>query len=212
MAPHWTTAMMALLPLTNGFAVGPRTALPSQRRSGARPTLRATEGRVDWEVTRAEDGDVEILAALLKRKREFDRDLSGEEFSKAMQPRQGETLNTLYPGFPQCRTLFIGNSEQEDFVGYATYGTKHEGFGPPYLWLEDIFVDPAYRSGGAGRTLMEHLAEEASKLSCTHLWWIVDQGNQRGIDFYQKLGAEIDCRDAYQNMSRMRWEPASLNQ
>ena len=168
---------------------------------------------VDWEITRAQDEDIEILAAMIKRKREFDRGLNGEEYCKAMQPRQGTTLKTLFPGLPQCKTMFIAepDSPPDDYVGYATYGTKHEGFGPPYLWLEDIFVDPTRRSGGAGTLMMQRLAQEAADLKCTHVQWIVDQGNFRGISFYEKIGAQIDCRDVYQNMSRMKWVPESLS-
>jgi GNAT superfamily N-acetyltransferase len=167
---------------------------------------------VDWEFTCAVDEDIDIFSELLDRKRKFDRNLTGEAFNKGMAPKQGETLSTLYPGFPQSKIMFIGeqNSAPNEYVGFATYGTKYEGFGRPYFWLEDIFIDPERRSGGAGTKMMERLAAEADKLGCTHMWWIVDQGNLRGINFYEKLGAKIDERDIYTNMDRMKWVPSSL--
>ncbi|GKY90818.1 hypothetical protein MPSEU_000054600 [Mayamaea pseudoterrestris] len=204
--------LLACVPVSSAFGVKPLPKNGQCSSSSTMTSLQSSRTMVDWEITKAQDEDIEILATMLERKREFDRDLNGEDFNKALQPRQGSTLKTLFPSFPQCQTLFIAeqDSPPDDYIGYATYGTKHEGFGPPYLWLEDIYIDPKRRSGGAGTVVMNQLAEEAANLNCTHLVWIVEQGNHRGIKFYEKLGAEIDRRDVYQNMARMKWVPPTL--
>ena len=59
-------------------------------------------------------------------------------------------------------------------AGFALYFHNYSTFvGRPGLYLEDLFVRPAYRGRGYGR-----------------LEWSVLDWNQRAIDFYRKLGAE----------------------
>lgn len=60
----------------------------------------------------------------------------------------------------------------------------------PNIFLEDLFVDPAYRGSGIGLALMRHLAQRAVAEGCGRLEWRVLKWNQPSIDFYRRLGAE----------------------
>jgi GNAT superfamily N-acetyltransferase len=57
------------------------------------------------------------------------------------------------------------------------------------LWLEDLFVRPAFRGQGIGRALLVHLAEVAVARDCGRLEWSVLDWNESAIGFYRSLGA-----------------------
>jgi GNAT superfamily N-acetyltransferase len=60
----------------------------------------------------------------------------------------------------------------------------------PGLYLEDLFVRPEHRGGGAGRALLSHLAALAVERSCPRFEWAALKWNTTAIRFYERLGAE----------------------
>ena len=77
-----------------------------------------------------------------------------------------------------------------DPVGMAlSYYTFNTFKAQPNIFLEDLFVDPAYRGEGIGLALMRHLARRAVAEGCRLLEWRVLNWNQPSIDFYDRLGA-----------------------
>ena len=55
--------------------------------------------------------------------------------------------------------------------------------------MEDLYVSPAYRGLGAGKTLLKHIAQLAVQRQCGRLEWSVLDWNQPAIDFYLSIGA-----------------------
>ncbi len=75
-------------------------------------------------------------------------------------------------------------------VGFALFFHNYSTFlAQPGLYLEDLFVDPAFRSRGVGRALLAHLAAIAEARDCGRLEWSVLDWNVDAIAFYEKLGA-----------------------
>lgn len=58
------------------------------------------------------------------------------------------------------------------------------------LYLEDLYVKPAYRGLGLGRRLMVHLAGVAITRDCGRFEWSVLDWNAPAIAFYRELGAQ----------------------
>jgi GNAT superfamily N-acetyltransferase len=58
------------------------------------------------------------------------------------------------------------------------------------LYLEDLFVQPAFRGHGVGKALLTHLAGIAVARDCGRFEWQVLDWNQSARDFYEKLGAQ----------------------
>ena len=61
--------------------------------------------------------------------------------------------------------------------------------GRPILFLEDLYVTPAARRGGAGRALLARLARLARERGCPRIDWLVTDDNP-AREFYHRLGAE----------------------
>jgi GNAT superfamily N-acetyltransferase len=77
-------------------------------------------------------------------------------------------------------------------VGFALYFTNFSTFlGRPGLYLEDLYVQPAHRGQGLGRTLLQHLAQLAVQRGCGRFEWSVLDWNANAIRFYEKMGATV---------------------
>ena len=62
--------------------------------------------------------------------------------------------------------------------------------GKPGLYLEDLYVDPAYRNYGIGKAMLKRLAGIAVQRGCGRFEWSVLDWNEPSIKFYEKLGAK----------------------
>lgn len=75
-------------------------------------------------------------------------------------------------------------------AGFALFFHNYSTFlGRRGIWLEDLFVQPAFRGQGIGRALLGHLAEVAVARGCGRLEWSVLDWNASAIGFYRSLGA-----------------------
>ena len=77
-----------------------------------------------------------------------------------------------------------------DGAGFALFFHNFSTFvGKPGLYLEDLFVRPAFRGHGLGKRLMVRLARIAIERGCGRFEWSVLDWNTPAIDFYRSLGA-----------------------
>ncbi|HNW87140.1 MAG TPA: GNAT family N-acetyltransferase [Candidatus Limiplasma sp.] len=76
-------------------------------------------------------------------------------------------------------------------VGFALFFHNFSTFlGRSGLYLEDLFVKPAYRGQGIGKAIFRELARIAIQRGCGRLeWWCLDW-NRPSIDFYLSMGAQ----------------------
>jgi len=74
-------------------------------------------------------------------------------------------------------------------VGFAVWFLNFSTFsGRPGIYLEDIFVRPAFRGRGVGKVLMVHLARKCVENGWARLQWSVLDWNTPSIEFYKSLG------------------------
>lgn len=75
-------------------------------------------------------------------------------------------------------------------AGFALFFHNFSTFtGKRGLYLEDIFVRPAFRGAGLGKQLMAALARIAVQRDCARFEWSVLDWNAPAIAFYRSLGA-----------------------
>lgn len=88
----------------------------------------------------------------------------------------------------KAEVLFAGVAGKR--IGFALFFHNFSTFlGRPGLYLEDLFVLPAYRGRGYGKSILKELARIAVERGYGRLeWWCLDW-NRPSIDFYQSLGA-----------------------
>lgn len=134
------------------------------------------------EVRAGTPADVPLLLAFIK---------AMAAFEKLTTSATEESLRAaLFGEAPAARTLlaFIDGKA----VGYAIYFFSFTSMmGRRALWLDDLFIDPAFRGQGIGKALMAYLADMAVQNRCARFEWIVLDWNAAAIEFYQRLGADV---------------------
>ena len=60
----------------------------------------------------------------------------------------------------------------------------------PACYLQDLFVDPTARGTGAGRALIEAVAERAREAQACRLYWLTQTGNAVARRLYDRLARD----------------------
>ena len=77
-----------------------------------------------------------------------------------------------------------------EVVGFALWFLNFSTFsGRSGIYLEDLFVRPAFRGRGIGKALMAHLARKCVDNGWARFQWSVLDWNAPSIAFYKSLGA-----------------------
>jgi GNAT superfamily N-acetyltransferase len=71
------------------------------------------------------------------------------------------------------------------FVNFSSFRGRHG------IYLEDIFVRPAFRAKGIGKALMRGLAGRCLAQGYGRFEWAVLGWNASAIDFYRNIGANV---------------------
>ena len=126
--------------------------------------------------------DVGLLAALIRELAEF------EHLEHEVNATEEGLLRDGFGTPPKFRAVIAEwNSEP---VGYAIFFDFYSSFqGRAGLFLDDLFVRPAFRQHGIGTALIKHVAGIAWREKYFCMRWEVLDWNKPAIDFYQRLGA-----------------------
>ena len=71
------------------------------------------------------------------------------------------------------------------FLNFSTFRGRHG------IYLEDLFVRPAFRGRGLGKALMAHLATRCITQRLARFEWSVLDWNAPSIAFYKSIGADV---------------------
>ena len=130
----------------------------------------------------ATEADIALVLA-------FIRGLAAYEHLSHLVTATEETLrDALFGARPGAEVLLA--FEAGTPVGFAVFFHNFSTFlGRRGLWLEDIYIDPAFRRKGYGRALLLHVARIAHERGCGRFEWSALDWNTPAIDFYKGLGA-----------------------
>jgi GNAT superfamily N-acetyltransferase len=77
-------------------------------------------------------------------------------------------------------------------AGFALFLTNYSTFlTQPGLYLEDLFVLPAFRRQGIGKALLSYLAKLSVERGYGRFEWSVLDWNASAINFYETMGATV---------------------
>jgi GNAT superfamily N-acetyltransferase len=100
-----------------------------------------------------------------------------------------EGLRTSFFGPRPAAEAVIAYAGDEP-VGFAIYFQTFSTFlGRPGIYLEDLFVTPAWRGHGFGRRLLAHVARVAVDRGYARMEWSVLNWNELALGVYRKIGA-----------------------
>ncbi len=129
----------------------------------------------------AERGDVPVILS-------FIRALAAYEKMEDQVIADETLLETWIFDKKKAEVLLI--FEEETPVGFALFFHNFSTWlGRAGIYLEDLFVLPAYRGRGYGKLLLKKLARIAVQRGCGRLEWACLDWNEPSIAFYKSLGA-----------------------
>ncbi|MFO1474714.1 MAG: GNAT family N-acetyltransferase [Lysobacterales bacterium] len=126
--------------------------------------------------------DVALVARLIRELAEYER------LADAAVATEADLREQLFGERPAAEVL-VAEADGEP-AGFALFFHTFSTFlGKRGLYLEDLFVRPAFRGLGLGRHLMAALARIAVQRGCGRFEWSVLDWNEPAIGFYRALGA-----------------------
>lgn len=136
-----------------------------------------------FRIKQATERDISVVLKLIKGLADFER------LSHEVSTSEEHLRETLFGSSPGAEVLIAYSAE--DAVGFAVYFQSYSTFlGRPGIYLEDLFVLPAWRKQGIGRLLLERVARTAVERECGRMEWSVLDWNKAAIEFYESLGAQ----------------------
>jgi GNAT superfamily N-acetyltransferase len=137
-------------------------------------------GSIAIRRARPEDGG--LIFALIRELADY------EKLLHELEATEAGICDALFGDNPR---LFCEIAEWNgEGVGFAVWFFNFSTFsGRSGIYLEDLFVRPAYRGKGIGKALLAYLARLCVDNGCSRLQWSVLDWNAPSIAFYQSLGA-----------------------
>ncbi len=131
----------------------------------------------DWKIIRRLNNQV----FLNNQKHNDDLDLNWPFSAKGMK-----YYKDLASGkYGKCFFAYLDDQP----VGYIALSVKDFGYRKSkYIEIENIGVEPDYRSQGVGKMLVEEAVKWAREQKATKLYVSAFWGNKRAIEFYRKNG------------------------
>jgi GNAT superfamily N-acetyltransferase len=134
------------------------------------------------DVREASADDVPLILTLIGELAEYER------LSHEVVATEDALLEWLFGEKPFAEVLIA--EHRGTSVGFALFFHSFSTFlGRPGIYLEDLYVRPAFRGRGAGKGMLVHLAKLAKERGCGRLEWSVLDWNEPSIRFYESLGA-----------------------
>jgi GNAT superfamily N-acetyltransferase len=135
-------------------------------------------------IRRARADEASIVLSLIRELAEY------EKLSHEVEATEAMIADALFGASPR---LFCDIAEWNgEVAGFAVWFINFSTFsGRPGIYLEDLFVRPALRGNGIGKTLLSHLAKECVANNWSRLQWSVLDWNAPSIAFYKSLGAVL---------------------
>lgn len=120
---------------------------------------------------------------------QFIRDLAAyEQLAHEVEADEARLHAALFGERPAAECVLAFADDEP--AGFAVFFTNFSTFlAQPGLYLEDLFVKPAWRGQGIGKALLLHVAKLANERGGGRMEWAVLDWNQPAIDFYESLGA-----------------------
>ena len=142
--------------------------------------------------------DASLILAFVRDLAEFEREPHAVRITEEELLRDGFGPRAYY----EC---LIAESDGAP-AGFALFFPVYSTWEGRSLHLEDLFIRPAFRGRGIGKSLLRHVAALAVERGCARLQWDVLDWNTPAIDFYRSIEAEM-----HGDWRRMRITGAALN-
>jgi GNAT superfamily N-acetyltransferase len=135
-----------------------------------------------FRIERAGERDVPALLRLIRGLAEYER------LADQVTATEAALRESLFGPRSAAEALIAYAGDEP--VGFAVYFHNYSTFlARRGMYLEDLFVLPAWRKQGCGRALLTAVARIAVERRCGRMEWAVLDWNEPALRFYRSLGA-----------------------
>jgi len=135
-------------------------------------------------ITRAAPGDEALVAAFVRELAEYEKllheaEATASDFHAALFGDDPKAFCEIarWDGAPAGFALWFNN--------FSTFSGRYG------IYLEDLYVRPAFRGRGIGKALISRLAALCVEKKWSRMQWSVLDWNAPSIAFYRGLGADV---------------------
>ena len=137
---------------------------------------------MSFRIDPATAADVPLILDLIRELADY------EQLAHEVLAAEADIHAALFAERPAAEAV-LGRLDGEA-VGFALFFRNFSTFlGRPGIYLEDLYVRPAFRGRGFGRRLLAHLARLARQRNCGRVEWSVLDWNAPAIAAYRRAGA-----------------------
>ncbi len=136
---------------------------------------------MDITIRKGNETDLEKIFLLIKEFSIFQK--TPEKLKITLEQMQQE--KDLF----QC---YVAETDSGEIIGYACFFFAYYSWTGKSLYLDDLYVKQEYRGYKTGSKLLDTIIAYAKKEKCKRMRWQVSSWNTNAIDFYKKIGADIN--------------------
>jgi GNAT superfamily N-acetyltransferase len=137
-----------------------------------------------FHIRPATERDVPLILAFIRELAEYER------LAHTVTSTEEALRESLFGSRPAAEVLIGALGAQP--VGFALYFVNFSTFvGKPGLYLEDLFIRPAWRGRGFGTRFLVKLAQIAVERGYGRMEWAVLDWNEMALRVYRQAGAEV---------------------
>lgn len=133
------------------------------------------------KIRKIEESDFEELISLFKEFALFEK--TPEKMTNTLENMKADQ---------EFINGFVAVSNKNEVLGYATFFFVYFTWTGKSLYMDDLYVRKDIRGHGIGTSLIKEVINFAKKEKCKKLHWQVSDWNKSAIEFYKKLGAQVD--------------------
>jgi GNAT superfamily N-acetyltransferase len=137
---------------------------------------------LELQIRAAQPADISEILAFIRELADYEKEPASAIATHADLLRDGFTDPVRF----HCLIAEWNNQPTGFALFFYNYSTWRGHAG---IYLEDLFVRPAYRGKGIGKALLSSVAAIAVAEGCPRLEWAVLDWNTPAIDFYTSVGA-----------------------
>jgi len=135
----------------------------------------------DYHIRPAIEQDFEAILGLIKELAQFEK--APEKVTNTVAQMRAEQSHFQ---------AWVAEKPDGEIIGFALFYFVYYTWVGKSLYLDDLYVKEVYRGHKIGSKLLDKVIEIGRENNCKRIRWQVLNWNKPAIDFYKKLGADLD--------------------
>lgn len=136
---------------------------------------------MNFNIRKANRKDYPSILGLIKELAAFEK--ASEKVTNTVAQMEAE--ENLF----EC---FVVENESQEIIAMALYYFTYFTWVGKSLYLDDLYVQEAFRGNQIGSDLIKEIFKVAKENNCKRVRWQVLDWNEPAVKFYEKIGATID--------------------